>query len=275
MPGFDFSYNLNMDQVKETSKLTNSFSVNQVVSPEVNLSGNGTFSAERTEGLDRFIDGRNGSGSLSWKPPGVEMSSSFQRSVSLEDRYGDRVRDDQTESATGSIRYSRGGWLNTNVSVGLQNIDYIRTSGDTTQTGNNDGNFHRISATVTRPFSTGSTPPWFTENRSYGNETENYTDGLNARLSYYFPESFRGGSLNAQLSGQRNSIIYIDSLEAKRGEPGAIRKPPSFPKYFPVCSLHLPQASPMRMTTMRARYPTPPSTIPGTTTAGEGIWGPT
>lgn len=234
-PGFDFSYNLSMDQFKETSTLTNSFSVNQVVSPEVNISGNGTFSAERTEGFDRFIDGRSGSGSLSWKPlRGVEMSSSFQRSVALEDRYGERVRNDQTESATGSIRYSRGSWLNTNVSVGLQNIDYVRASGDTTQTGNNDGSFHRISATVTKTLFNGiNTSLGFTENRSYGNETENYTDGLNARLSYYFPESFRGGSLNAQLSGQRNSIIIIDSLEAKRGETWSHSETAELPEILP------------------------------------------
>ena len=51
-----------MDQIKETSKLTNNFSVSEVVSPQVSLSGTGTFSAERTEGLDRFTDARSGSG---------------------------------------------------------------------------------------------------------------------------------------------------------------------------------------------------------------------
>lgn len=209
-----------MDQIKETSKLTNSFSASETVSSQISINGSGTFSAERTEGLDRFTDFRTGTGSFSWKPmTGVEMSTSFLRSISLEDRYSQRVRDDRTSSATGSLRYSRGGWLNTNVSVGLQSIDYVRTSGDTLTTGNNDGNFYRIGATVTKTlFSDINSSLGFTENRSYGNETENFLNGLNARVSYYFPESFRGGSLNAQITGDRNTINYIDSLQTRIGE---------------------------------------------------------
>lgn len=232
---FDFSYTLNMDQIKETSKLTNSFSATETVSQTVSLNGNGTFSAERTEGLDRFTDVRSGTGMLSWKPiRGVEMSTTFLRSVSLEDRYGDRVRDDRTSSATGSIRYSRDTWLNTSISVGLQNIDYIRTSGDTLTTGNNDGNFYRVSATVTKAlFRDINTSLGFTENRSFGNETENFSDGLNARVSYYFPESFRGGSLNAQVTAEQNTINYIDSLQTRVGESWGHSESAELPEIIP------------------------------------------
>ena len=232
---FDFSYTLNMEQIKETSKLTNSFSVAEVVSPTVSINGNGTFSAERTEGLDRFTDFRSGTGTLSWKPiMGVEMSTLFLRSVSLEDRYSERVRDDRTSSATGSLRYSRGGWLNTTVSVGLQNIDYERTSGDTLTSGNNDGSFYRIGATVTKSlFSDINTSLGFTENRSYGNETENFSDGLNARMSYYFPESFRGGSLNAQITASQNTINYLDSLQTRVGQAWGHSEAAELPEIIP------------------------------------------
>jgi len=233
--GFDFSYSLTMDQIKETSKLTNSFTATESVSPQVSLSGGGTFSAERTEGLDRFTDYRTGNGMMSWRPiSGVEMSTSFLRSVSLEDRYGDRVRDDRTSSATGSIRYAGVDWLNTTISVGLQNIDYIRSSGDTVTTGNNDGDFYRVGATVTKTVFGGiNTSMGFTENRSYGNETENFSDGLNARLSYYFPEDYRGGSLNAQITGERNTINYLDSLQTRVGESWGHAESVELPELIP------------------------------------------
>ena len=142
---FDFSYNLTMSQFKEYSALTNNFSATENVSPKVFLSGSGTFSAEREEGFDRFTDSRSGNGSMSWRPiDGIEMSTSFSRTVSLEERYGEQTRDDQSESATGSIRFATGNWLNTNLSVGLQNVDYIRVSGDTISAGNNDGSLYRV-----------------------------------------------------------------------------------------------------------------------------------
>ena len=232
---FDFSYTLNMDQIKETSKLTNSFSVAEVVSPTVNINGNGTFSAERTEGLDRFTDYRSGTGILSWKPiNGVEMSTTFLQSISLEDRYSERVRDDRTSSASGSLRYSRGNWLNTSVSVGLQNTDYVRTSGDTLTSGNNDGNFYRVGATVTKTLFSGiNTSLGFNESRSYGNETENFSDGLNARMNYYFPESFRGGSLSAQITAAQNTINYIDSLQTRVGESWGHSESAELPEIIP------------------------------------------
>lgn len=233
--GFDFSYNLNMNQIKETSTLTNSFSATESVSPKVSISGNGAFSAERTEGLDRFIDSRSGNGSMSWRPiDGIEMSTSFSRTVSLEERYGEQTRDDQSQSATGSIRFATGNWLNTNLSVGLKNVDYTRISGDTISTGNNDGDFYKVSSTVNRTFFGGiNTSIGFTENRSYGNETENGSDGLNLRTSYYFPESFRGGSLSAQVAANRNTIVFIDSLSQKVGESWSHSESAELPEIIP------------------------------------------
>ncbi|MEA3265633.1 MAG: hypothetical protein U9P42_01640, partial [Candidatus Fermentibacteria bacterium] len=213
---WDFSYNLNMEQFKETTSLTNSFSVSEAISPTVSLNGSGSFTAKRSDGIEQFTDFRTGRGWISWKPvTGVEMSSSFDKSISMEDRYGSRVRDDRTESATGSIRYSRGNWLTTNTAVGIQRRDYITSTG----VGNNDGTFYRISASVNKTvFSAINTSINFKENRSYGNERNNFSDGLSGRMSYYFPGDYRGGSISAEISGDRNSIIEIDSLENRFGD---------------------------------------------------------
>lgn len=213
---WDFSYNLSMEQIKETTTLTNSFSVSESVTPKITLNGSGSFSARRADGLDQFTDSRSGNGSINWRPmTGVEMSTSFAKSISLEDRYGSRVRDDRTESATGSVRYSTGSWLTSNIAVGIQRRDYIYEA----SSGNNDGNFYRVSATVNKSvFNDINTSVSFTENRSYGNESDIFANGLSARMSYYFPEEFQGGSINAEISGARNTIVYIDSLESHLGD---------------------------------------------------------
>jgi len=118
--------------------------------------------------------------------------------------------------------------------VGLNNIDYERTSGDTLVIGNNDGNFYRVNATVNRTlFSAVNSSLGFVENRSYGNETENYNDGINARVSYYFPDEFRGGSISAQVDGMQNTIIYIDSLESKRGDSWSHSESTELPEIIP------------------------------------------
>jgi hypothetical protein len=213
---WDFSYDLTMDVVKETTTLTNTFAASNAISRTVSLNGNGTFTAKRAEGLSQFTDYRSGSGWLNWNPlEGIEMSTTFTRAISLEDRFGARVRDDRTDSATGAIRYSRGSWLNTNVAVGIRTIDYLVSTGQR----NNDGDFYRISSTVNKTILNGiNTSIGFTENRSYGNETNNFSDGIQARVSYYFPDEFMGGSLNADISGDRYQIIEVDSLVNTIGE---------------------------------------------------------
>jgi hypothetical protein len=233
--GADFSYSLNMDQVKETSSLTNSFQAVETISSTVSMSANGTFKAERSTGLDRFTDFRSGTGAVNWRPiGGIEMSASFLQSLSFEDRFSSRVRDDRTNSATGSIRYARLTWLNTSLSVGLQNIDFSRQSGDTLITGNNDGDFYRVNATVTRTlFSVINTSFGFTENRTYGNETENASSNLSARMNYSFPDSYRGGSISAQVESSSNSVLYIDSLEKRVGESWLHSETVQLPEVIP------------------------------------------
>ncbi len=228
---WDFAYNLNMDQIKETTTLSNSFSVSDAISPTVSLNGSGSFSAKRADGLDQFTDFRSGSGWISWKPmDGVDMSSTFSKSISLEDRYGSRVRDDRTESITGAIRYSRGSWLTTNTAVGIQRRDYISTSGE----GSNDGDFYRVSASVNKTIFNGiNTSISFLENRSYGSETNNFADGISARMSYYFPDEYRGGSITAEVSGDRNSVIYIDSLESHLGDSWSHSENLELPELIP------------------------------------------
>ena len=228
---WDFTYGLNMEQIKETVTLSNNFSVSEAISRTVSLNGTGSFSAKRVEGLEQFTDFRTGSGWINWKPVnGVEMSSTFARSISLEDRYGERVRDDRTESATGAIRYSRGDWLTTNTAVGIQRRDYISSSGS----GDNDGNFYRISAGVNKTvFSEVNTSLNFSENRSYGTETDNFADGISARMSYYFPEEYRGGSITAEVSGNRNTIVYIDSLENHLGDSWSHSENLQLPELIP------------------------------------------
>ncbi len=213
---WDFSYNLNMQQIKETTTLTNSFSVSEAISSTISANGNGSFSAKRAEGLEQFTDSRSGTGSLNWRPlSGVEMATTFAKSISLEDRYGNRVRDDRTQSASGSVRYSRGSWLTSNIAVGLQQREYTTE----TSSGNNDGDFYRVSANVNKTiFEDINTSITFSENRTYGNESEIFANGISARMSYYFPEEFRGGSVSAEISGDRNTIVYIDSLESHLGD---------------------------------------------------------
>lgn len=213
---WDFSYDLTMDVIKETTTLTNSFATSNAISPTVSINGNGTFTAKRAEGLSQFTDYRSGSGWLNWKPlNGIEMSTTFARGISLEDRFGSRVRDDRTDSATGAIRYSRGSWLNTNVAVGVRTVDYIISTGQR----NNDGNFYRVGSTVNKTILNGiNTSVGFTENRAYGNETNNFSNGIEARMSYYFPDEYMGGSLSADISGDRYSIIEVDSLVNTIGE---------------------------------------------------------
>ncbi len=228
---WDFSYTLNMEQIKETTSLTNSFSVSNAISNTVSLNGSGSFSAKRAEGLDQFTDFRNGSGWISWKPMnGVEMSSTFTTSVSLEDRYGARVRNDRTESAAGAIRYSHGNWLTTNTAVGIQTREYISSSG----TSNNDGNFYRINASVSKSFLNDiNTSVNFKENRSYGSETNNFSDGISARMSYYFPDQYRGGSISAEVSGDRNTVLYLDSLENHLGDSWSHSENLELPVFIP------------------------------------------
>ncbi len=228
---WDFSYTLNMEQIKETTSLSNSFSVSDAISNTVSLNGSGSFSAKRDEGLDQFTDFRNGSGWISWKPMrGVEMSSTFTTTNSLEDRYGSRVRDDRTESASGAIRYSHGNWLTTNTAVGIQTRNYISSTG----TSSNDGNFYRINASVSKTLLNGiNTSVNFKENRSYGTETNNYSDGISARMSYYFPEQYRGGSISAEVSGDRNTVIYIDSLENHLGDSWSHSENLELPVFIP------------------------------------------
>ncbi|PIE52891.1 hypothetical protein CSA37_04415 [Candidatus Fermentibacteria bacterium] len=232
---FDFSYTMSMSQQKETSSLTNSFSATETISPQIDITGNGTFSADRSEGIGRFTDSRSGTGTMSWRPVrGIEMSTSFNRLVTLEDRFKERVRENYTESATGSIRFATGNWLNTDLSVGVRDLSYTQTSGDTLRTGNNDGDFYRVSSTVNRSFFNAvNTSIGFSENRSYGKETENGNTGLNVRMSYYFPEQFRGGSLNAMVSAERNSIVYLDSLTSKVGETWSHSETAELPEIIP------------------------------------------
>lgn len=229
--GWDFSYNMGMEQIKETVSLTNSFSVSQIVSSAVSLSGNTSFSARRAEGLHQFTDSRNATGSIDWQPmTGVELATSFAKSISLEDRFDARVRDDRTESATGSIRYSTGTWLTTNMAVGLQNRDYILESGS----GNNDGHFYRVNATVNKTvFDIVNTSVSFNENRNYGNEANLHANALSARMSYYFPEQFQGGSFSSEISGNRNTKVLIDSLESQLGDSWSHSENLELPVFIP------------------------------------------
>jgi hypothetical protein len=228
---WDFSYNLNTEQIKETTTLSNSFSVSEAISSTVSLNGSGSFSAKRADGLSQFTDFRSGSGWISWKPvDGVEMSSTFTKNISLEDRYSSRVRDDRTESATGTIRYSRGSWLTTATAVGIQSRTYIGSSG----IGSNGGNFYKVAASVNKTMmDTINTSFNFKENRSYGRETNNFSDGISARMSYYFPEEFRGGSVTAEVTGERNSVIYLDSLQNHLGDSWSHSESIELPELIP------------------------------------------
>jgi hypothetical protein len=215
---YDISYNMSLDQYKETRKLFNSFSFSQALSRSVSLNVETSFSADRSDDLSRFLDNRSGRAWISWQPiDRIELSSSFTRAIQNEDRFGRLVFNQLDNTATGDIRYVPAGWLSLSMSLGSHYLEYENVSGDSTISGDDQGGVRSASVSFNREILERlSSSLTFGENRTLGRQTDTGRDDLTARLSYSFPEGYDGGSLTAEAGAARMFTTYHDSSFSHR-----------------------------------------------------------
>ncbi|HRY60865.1 MAG TPA: hypothetical protein P5266_01620, partial [Candidatus Fermentibacter sp.] len=195
-PAYDIGYNLGLEQVKETSKLLNSFSFAEAISSTVSMSLDASFTADRSYQLERFIDGRSGNAALRWNPQDrIELSSAISRSISLQERYGETIEDQVDNTATGQVRYLPADWASVLIGLGFHFKDSEQISGDSTLDTHDEGGVRNFSVSVQKPlFDRLSTSFSMTEGRVMGEQLDTGSDNLGARFGYAFPGAFEGGS---------------------------------------------------------------------------------
>jgi len=133
-------YDIGLSQDKETSELQNSISLSQQLTNRITMTASANFAAVRDRNLHRFIDSRNGSARLSFRPLDVvEFGINLSRSISLEERFGDLVSDRLNNTTSGQIRFTPTQWLSVDMNLGAHFIDYINPSGDSTVSGHDEG----------------------------------------------------------------------------------------------------------------------------------------
>jgi len=213
-------YNVSLEQLKETSELTNSISLSQQLTARVKLDAAATFTAQRFLDLGRFIDGRNGSAQLSFHPSRtVEMGIDLARSISTEERYGEMVRDQLDNTTSGRIRFTPLRWLSVDMGLGVHFVDYVQPSGDSTITGSDEGGVTDVDVSVNRnilPNLSGNLE--LGEHSSNGIQTDTGKESLGLRLNYGFPESFEGGNLSLTAGAARQFTTYNDSTNSLHQE---------------------------------------------------------
>lgn len=210
---YNIGYNLGLSQFKETSTLSNSFSFVETLSRTVSLNMDAVFNADRSNDLDRFVDGRTGNAGLRWAPSNrIELGATVSRTVQIEERFGSTILDRVDNTATGQIRYSPAGWVSLQIGLGSQFQDSREISGDSTIDRHDDGGVRNLDISVQKSlFSRLSSSFSFGENRFLGDERDTGSDDLSARFSYAFPGAFDGGSVNIQLGASRLFTTYSDS----------------------------------------------------------------
>ncbi len=218
LPAWNANYNVGLDQYKNTSNLTNSLTFSQDFSRNLSINGSATFIASRSLALQRFTDGRSGRAWLSWKPrPGMEISTSFARSIDLWDKAGSMEQDQINDSSTGQIRFSPAEWLSLDMQAGLFSSSTMYR--DSLAPKVNDGSLQDVSATLTRRlFNILSASLSVTEGRAYGSLVDTGRDNISARMGYNFPDSWMGGSFNAEVGADRNFNTNYETELSRRGE---------------------------------------------------------
>ncbi len=211
----NFGYDVSLEQYKESSELTNSISLAQELTSRVSMSANASFTAQRNRDLNRFIDGRVGSARVGFRPISkIELGVNLSRSISTEERYGELVRDQLSNTTSGEVRYTPFSWLSMSMNLGAHYLDYVSPSGDTTISGYDEGGVRNANISMSRSLSDrlGTNVTLITQ-RTLGNQTDNGTDQLGARVSYSFPSLFRGGNLSAEVNASSRFTEYKDSTQ--------------------------------------------------------------
>lgn len=215
---YEISYNVSLDQYKQTRRLLNSFSFSQVLSRAVTMNVDASFTADRSDDLSRFLDNRSGRAWVSWKPiDRIELSTSVSRALQTENRFGRLVFDQIDNTATGDIRYIPVTWLSISMSLGSHFLTYENVSGDSTLSGDDQGGIRSASVSFNRQITDAlSSSVSLGENRTLGRKTDTGRDDLSARLSYNFPDIYEGGSISAEAGAARMFTAYHDSSFSHR-----------------------------------------------------------
>ncbi len=211
-------YDIALEQFKESSKLVNSISLMHQLTSRITMNANASFSAQRNLDLHRFLEGRVGSASVTFRPiSSLEFGINLSRNISTEERYGSIIRDQLNNTTAGQIRYSPTSWLSIDMKLGAHFVDYMNPSGDSTVTGHDQGGVSNVNISLSRNlFSTLNGNLTFGEQRTLGHQTDKGMDQLTARLSYGFPRVFNGGNLTFQAGASRQFTAYHDSAQHLR-----------------------------------------------------------
>jgi len=234
--GYNINYSVDLTQYKDTRALTNSFSFNQQISERVSLSLNASFTANRSDDLDRFTDNRNGTARITWRPTTeIEFATSLRRAINMEDRFGSMVQNKVDDTATGEIRYWPTDLLSLDLGLGVHFYDSRYASGDTIATKYDDGAVRNASISLNRNIlELVSTSISFSEDRTYGDQTDTGADNLLVRMNYGFPETiFDGGYLSMQVGAKKNFVHYADSLTTHREDSWNHSESFVLPEFFP------------------------------------------
>lgn len=208
-------YDIALEQFKESSKLINSISLVHNLTSRITMNANASFSAQRNLDLHRFLENRNGSASVTFRPTSkLEFAINLSRRISTEERYGLVIRDQLNNTTSGQIRYYPTPWLSIDMRLGAHFVNFMNPSGDTTLTGHDQGGVSNVDISLSKTiFSSLNSNLSFGEQRTYGHQTDTGRDKLTARLSYGFPQLFNGGSLSAQAGASRQYTAYHDSAQ--------------------------------------------------------------
>lgn len=217
---FSMGYDISLSQFKETSELRNSISLVQELTSRVTLNAGANFTAQRNLDLERFIDSRSGTAQLVYHPMrSVELGIDLSRNISVEDRYGQLVRDQLDNTTSGRIRYSPFQWLSVDLGLGAHFIDYITPSGDSTITGHDEGGVTNIDLSMSRNLMRNlSGNIEFGEHRTMGQQTDSGNDALALRINYGFPMIFNGGNLSLTASAGNQFTTFNDSTSSLHQE---------------------------------------------------------
>ncbi len=218
LAAWDANYNLGLEQGRLETILSNSLTFSQELSRHLSLNGATSFQGLRNWGQGRFSDSRSGRGWLSWRPRGgMEISTSITRSIVIDKTHGVALRDEVGDNAIGALRYAPSDWLALTMQSGLHTEDKWNVTHDTLTT--NDGTLYDMSATVNRRlFRVVSTNLSVTESRAFGNVSDTGRDNISARVGYNFPDSWNGGSFNAEIGANRNFLKHYEEDYRKKGD---------------------------------------------------------
>ncbi len=238
---YDLGYGMSLDQYKETSALTNTFSFVENLSRTVSINLDASFRADRSIDLDRFLENRTGRAWVSWRPTGrIELATSISRSIMREDRFGELIQDQLNNTTAGEIRYTPLDWASVSMSLGSHYLDYENVSGDSTIRGHDEGGVRTVGVTFQKPlFQRLSTSLTFGEDRTLGRQTDNGRDNLTARVNYSFPGLFEGGSLGVQASAARMFTTFSDSNYSHREQNWSHNVVLTLPPLFDDVSMQL------------------------------------